>query len=95
MSQVDKSGAVVAEQRTQSRIVTVKVTDFIFKEPVYVGDLITCYGKIEKVGNTSITVKVVVVAQRNKYEKDYIKVTEATVVYVAVDEDGKPMQIGK
>lgn len=95
MSRVDQAGAVVASQRTQSRIVTVKVTDFIFKEPVFVGDLITCYGKVEKVGNTSITVKVVVVAQRNKYAKENIKVTEATLVYVAVDENGKPMQIAK
>jgi acyl-CoA thioesterase YciA len=95
MSQVDQAGAVVAAQRTQSRLVTVKVTDFLFKEPVFVGDLITCYGKIEKIGNTSITVKVVVIAQRNKYERDHVKVTEATVVYVAVDENGKPMQISK
>jgi len=95
MSQVDQAGAVVAAQRTQSRIVTVKVTDFLFKEPVFVGDLITCYGKIEKIGNTSITVKVVVIAQRNKYERDHVKVTEATVKYVAVDENGNPMQISK
>lgn len=95
MAQVDLAGAVIASQRAQSRIVTIKVTDFIFKEPVYVGDLVTCYGKIEKIGNTSITVKVVVCAQRNRYEKTCIKVTEATVVYVAIDDDGNPKEIEK
>ncbi|WP_319204735.1 acyl-CoA thioesterase [uncultured Ilyobacter sp.] len=95
MAQVDLAGAVIASQRAQSRIVTIKVTDFIFKEPVYVGDLVTCYGKIEKIGTTSITVKVVVCAQRNRYEKTCIKVTEATVVYVAIDEDGNPKEISK
>jgi acyl-CoA thioesterase YciA len=95
MSQVDLAGTVIASQRAQSRIVTVKVTDFIFKEPVYVGDLVTCYGKIEKIGTTSITVKVVVCAQRNRYEKSCIKVTEATVVYVAIDKHGNPMEIAK
>ena len=86
---------MAASQRTQIRIVTVKVTDLMFKEPIYVGDLVTCYGKIEKIGTTSITIKVVVCAQRNRYEKACVKVTKATVVYVAIDNDGNPMEISR
>ena len=95
MAQVDMAGAVVASERAGSRVVTVAVTDFLFKEPVYVGDLISCYGKIVKIGRTSITVQVEVCAQRSRVEKECVKVTEATVVYVAVSEKRQPMEISK
>ncbi len=95
MAQVDMAGAVVASERAGSRVVTVAVTEFLFKEPVYVGDLISCYGEIVKVGRTSITVQVEVCAQRNRVEKECVKVTEATVVYVAVNKKRQPMQIPK
>ncbi len=95
MAQVDMAGAVVASQRAGGRVVTVAVTEFLFKQPVYIGDLISCYGKIVKIGRTSITVKVEVCAQRNRIEKDCVKVTEATIVYVAVDENRKPKEIKK
>jgi acyl-CoA thioesterase YciA len=95
MAQVDMAGAVVASERAGSRVVTVAVTEFLFREPVYVGDLISCYGEIVKVGRTSITVQVEVCAQRNRVEKECVKVTEATVVYVAVNEKRQPMEIPK
>lgn len=95
MAQVDMAGAVVASQRAGGRVVTIAVTEFLFKQPVYIGDLISCYGKIVKIGRTSITVKVEVCAQRNRIEKDCVKVTEATLVYVAVDENRKPKEIQK
>lgn len=93
MSQVDMAGAVIASQIVKGRVVTVAVNEFTFKQPVLVGDIISCYGKVVKVGKTSITVYVEVCALRNKFDEKCIKVTEATVVYVAVDDEGKPKVI--
>ena len=93
MSQVDMAGAVVASQLVKSRVVTVAVNEFTFKQPVLIGDLISCYGKVVKTGKTSITVKVEVCALRNKFDERCIKVTEATAVYVAIDDAGKPKDI--
>ena len=93
MSQVDIAGAIVASQLVKCRIVTVGVNEFTFKHPVLVGDIISCYGKVVKTGTTSITVKVEVCAIRNNYDEKCIKVTEATTVYVAIDENGKSKKI--
>ena len=72
------------------------VTSMEFHKPVYVGDLISCFAKIEKVGNTSLTVKIEVFAQRAQAECiQYIKVTEAVIVYVAVHENGTPRSLPK
>lgn len=90
MSQVDIAGAIVASQLVKSRVVTVAVNEFTFKQPVLVGDIISCYGKVTKTGRTSITVNVEVCALRNRFDEKCIKVTEATAVYVAVDENGNP-----
>ncbi|MCK5032675.1 MAG: acyl-CoA thioesterase [Calditrichia bacterium] len=93
MSQVDMAGAVVASQLVKSRVVTVAVNEFTFKHPVLVGDIISCYGKVVKKGRTSVTVDVEVCALRNRFDEKCIKVTEATVVYVAIDDKGKPKTI--
>lgn len=93
MSQVDIAGAIVASQVIKSRVVTVAVNEFTFKEPVLVGDVISCYGKVVKTGKTSVTVDVEVCALRNRFDEKCIKVTEATAVYVAIDENGKPIEI--
>ena len=93
MSQVDIAGAVIASQLVKSRVVTVAVNEFTFKQTVLEGDLISCYGKVVKTGKTSITVKVEVCALRNKFDEKCIKVTEATAVYVAIDDNGKPKDI--
>ena len=93
MSQVDIAGAVVASQVVKSRVVTVAVNEFTFKEPVLVGDIISCYGEVVKTGRTSITVNVEVCAMRDEYDGNCLKVTEATVVYVAIDDNGKPKTI--
>ncbi len=95
MSQVDIAGSIVAHHKAKGRVVTVAVTDFLFKKPVFVGDLISCFGEIEKTGRTSITVKVTVCAERNRNPEELIKVTEATLVYVAVDDDGQPYEFPK
>jgi len=93
MAQVDIAGAVIAASETGGRVVTVAVTEFVFKKPVLVGDLVSCYGEIVKVGRTSITVDICVYAERVGLPRGGVKVTEAKVVYVAVDEKREPRVI--
>ncbi len=95
MSQVDLAGAIVASRRAQGRVVTVAVNSFQFHQPVYVGDLISCYASVEKTGNTSITVFVEVFAERYPSRTECIKVTEATLTYVAVDDKRKPRPLNR
>jgi len=90
MSQVDIAGSIPAIRRARGRVATVAVNSFSFKQPVFVGDLVSLYANIVRVGRTSITVDVVVYAQRNPLENECVKVTEATLTYVAVDENRKP-----
>jgi acyl-CoA thioesterase YciA len=91
MAQMDISGSVAAVEYANSRVVTVAVTSMEFHKPVFVGDLVSCFAKIEKIGNTSLTVRVEVFAQRARDEEvKCIKVTEAVIVYVAVSTEGKP-----
>lgn len=90
MAQVDMAGGIIASQAVKGRVVTIAVTEFLFKQPVFVGDVISCFGKVVKTGNTSITIFIEVCAQREGIDEDCIKVTEATLVYVAVDEQGQP-----
>jgi len=89
MSQVDLAGSIAALERARGRVVTVAVNSFEFHQPVFVGDLISCYSEVIKVGRTSITVKVEVYAQRNPGNPETIKVTEAELTYVALDENRK------
>jgi len=93
MSQMDIAGAVVALEYAQGRVATVAVTSMEFHKPVFVGDLISCFAHIEKVGNSSLTVKVEVFAQRARHAVEVIKVTEAVIVYVAVDDQGQCRQL--
>jgi acyl-CoA thioesterase YciA len=93
MAQVDIAGSVPALRRARGRIATVAVNSFVFKQPVLVGDLVSFYAEIAHVGRTSITVNVEVWAQRNPDEEITVKVTEATLTYVAVGPDRKPRPI--
>ena len=93
MAQVDLAGAVLPARIAKGRIVTVAVNQFIFKQPVSIGDLLSFYATVERVGNTSITVRVEVYAERNPADLQVVKVTEANLTYVAIDRDGKPRQI--
>jgi acyl-CoA thioesterase YciA len=86
MSQVDIAGSVPATRRATGRVATVAVNSFTFKQPVFVGDLLSFYADIVKVGRTSITVRVEVYAERQRLEHEVDKVTEATLTYVATDE---------
>ena len=95
MSQVDLAGGVAATRRAGGRTVTVAVNSFHFDQPAYVGDLVSCYASVEKVGKTSLTVNVVVYAERNRQQQETVKVTRATLVYVAIDDQGKPVSIAQ
>src|SRR5438477_7774521 len=87
MSQVDIAGGVVAARHARGRVATVAVNSFTFKQPVLVGDLVTFYAEITRIGRTSITVDVEVYAQRNPQDQVCVKVTEASLTYVAVGPD--------
>jgi acyl-CoA thioesterase YciA len=93
MSQVDIAGSLPATKRANGRVATVAVNSFVFKEPVYVGDLLSFYAEVERVGKTSITVKVEVLAERNRLDADVVRVTEATLTYVATDNQRRPREI--
>jgi acyl-CoA thioesterase YciA len=93
MAQVDIAGSLPATRRSNGRVATIAVTSFVFKHPAFLGDLLSFYAEVVKVGNTSITVYVEVYAERNRMQGDVVKVTEATLVYVATDDQRKPRQI--
>lgn len=93
MAQVDIAGSIPAVKRSNGRVATIAVNSFLFKQPVFVGDLLSFYADIVKVGNTSITVNVEVYAERQRLDADIVKVTEATLTYVATDADRKPRTV--
>jgi acyl-CoA thioesterase YciA len=90
MGQVDIAGSIPAVHRAKGRVVTVAVNSFVFKEPIFIGDVVSFYAEIIKVGRTSITVDVQVYAQRDPAKPVCVKVTEAILTYVAVGEDRRP-----
>ena len=93
LSYIDQAGAVEAHQHAPGRLVTVAMREVVFHEPVFVGDLVSFYCETLRIGRTSITVKVVVEAQRARARGDAVKVTEAEVVYVNVDDKNRPVPI--
>ena len=90
MAQVDVAGAVLPFRIAKGRIATVAVNQFIFKHPVSLGDLLSFYAKVTRIGTTSISVHVDVYAERNPANLQVVKVTEADLTYVAIDGEGKP-----
>ena len=95
MAQVDLAGAVLPARYVRGRMATVAVNEFIFKQAVKVGDILSFFSKIHRIGNTSISVDVEVYAERFSRQGEYIKVTQATLTYVAIDEQGRPRPIPK
>jgi len=95
MAQVDLAGSVIPARYAQGRMATVAVNEFIFKQPVRVGDILSFFSVVVRVGKTSVTVKVEVFAERFRSQGSYIKVTEALVTYVAIDDHGRPRDIAK
>ena len=94
MSYVDIAGSVPAVERAKGAVVTRAVDSFEFKKPVFVGDLVSCYAEVIGTGKSSVRVRVEVYAERmHKGEVECVKVTEATLVYVAIDEHGKPRHL--
>ena len=93
MSQVDIAGAIPCLRLAKGRVATVAVNSFVFRQPVLIGDIVSFYAEVARVGRTSITVNVEVYAQRGTAEEVTVKVTEATLTYVAVDNDRKPRPV--
>lgn len=94
MAQVDLAGAVLPARHTNGRMATVAVNQFIFKQPVKMGDILSFFAEITRIGRTSVTVQVEVYAERFKAQGQYVKVTEAQLTYVAIDKNGKPRPLG-
>src|SRR5258706_6803538 len=90
MSQVDIAGSIPAFRRARGRVATVAVNSFVFRQPVMIGDVVSFYAEVVKMGRTSITVSVEVYVERHPEEVETVKVTEATLTYVAVDNQGRP-----
>lgn len=90
MAQVDLAGAVLPSRIAKGRIATVAVNQFIFKQAVSLGDLLSFYARVTRIGTTSVSVHVDVYAERNPAELQVVKVTEADLTYVAIDGQGRP-----
>ena len=95
MAQVDLAGSVIPARLAKGRITTVAVNQFVFKNAVKIGDLLSFFAEVERIGTTSVTIKVEVYAQRMRQPESIIKVTEANLTYVAIDDSGKPRNIDK
>ena len=93
MAQVDIAGGTVAARIARGRVATVAVKEFVFKQPVQIGDLLSFYVDLERIGTTSITVTVEVYAERRPENPRVVKVTEATLTYVAIDNTGRPRPV--
>ena len=95
MSHVDIAGGTVASRVARGRVATVAVNAFVFKQPVQVGDVLSFYADVVKIGNTSIRINVEVYAERGRADTRVVKVTEATLTFVAIDGEGRPRPIPK
>ena len=93
MAQVDLAGSVLPARYIKGRMATVAVNEFIFKQPVRVGDILSFFAAVTRIDRTSITVEVEVYAERFSDQGKYLKVTEARLTYVAIDADGRPRPV--
>lgn len=93
MANVDIAGAIPARRRAKTRVATIAVNSFLFKQPVSVGDLVSFYAEVRSTGRTSVTVDVEVYAERDPENPVVVKVTEATLTYVALDNEGRKRMI--
>jgi acyl-CoA thioesterase YciA len=93
MAQVDIAGGTAAGKIARGRVATVAVKEFVFKQPVHIGDLLSFYVDLVRIGTTSITVIVEVFAERRPTDPHVVKVTEATLTYVAIDSSGRPRPV--
>jgi acyl-CoA thioesterase YciA len=93
MAQVDLAGSILPARIIRGRMATVAVKEFVFKQPVRVGDILSLYSSVTRIGRTSVTVDVEVFAERFQRQGEFVRVTEALVTYVAIDDHGKPKPI--
>jgi acyl-CoA thioesterase YciA len=93
MSQVDIAGGTMAGRIARGRVATVAVREFVFKQPVHIGDVLSFYVDVERIGTTSITLTVEVYAERRPADPKVVKVTEAKLTYVAIDGAGQPRPV--
>ena len=93
MAQVDLAGSVLPARYTQGRMATVAVNEFVFKQPVRVGDILSFFSSVTRIGRTSVTVQVEVYAENFERQGQYMKVTQALLTYVAIDASGRPRPI--
>jgi acyl-CoA thioesterase YciA len=94
LAQMDIAGGTVASRAAHGRVATVAITAMTFVQPIKVGDLVSIYGEVRKIGNTSVTIWLETVVER-RLDPTPIRVTEGTFVFVAIDEDGKPRPVPK
>ncbi len=94
LSQMDIAGAVAAVERAKGRVATIAIEAMKFHRPVFVGDLVSCYARVARVGRTSITVQIETVVRRARHE-DVLTVTDGTFTYVALDENGAPRAVAE
>ena len=92
MAQMDIAGGITAARAAQGRVATVAVAGMTFNKPIKVGDVVSIYCEIERLGNTSVTVKLETIVQR-RLDAEPIKVTEGTFVFVAIDDEGRPRPV--
>ena|SRR5215472_8706331 len=92
LAQMDLAGGSVATQRARGRCATVAITEMVFHMPVYIGDEVSCYAQIQRVGRTSITIHIESWARRHRHDTR-VKVTEGTFTYVAIGEDRRPRAV--
>ncbi len=95
MAQVDIAGSVIAIQAANGRVATIAVNEMLFLQPVSVGDLVSLYARLKRIGNTSISVEVEAYSEQGRQKNRLKKVATATLTYVAVDENGQPRQVEK
>ena len=93
LAQMDMAGGAVAQRRAKGRVATVAIASMTFHRPVFIGDEVSAYAEVIKVGRTSITVQIDVYARRLDSAKEVVKVTEGVFTYVAVDADGRPQSV--
>ena len=93
LAQMDLAGGVVALRRAGGRVATVGIEAMTFHKPVYVGDEVSCFAHVEKVGRTSIRVRVETWVRRQRGAGDAIKVTEGVFTYVAIGDDRRPREV--
>ena len=93
LSQMDVAGGTLAARTARGRVATVAITAMTFVQPIKVGDIVSIYGKVSRIGRTSITIDLETIVQR-RHDAAEIQVTHGTFVFVAIDDDGKPRPIG-